>query len=159
VRLVPAVLDRWLMAGLLLLPVLGVLGAAALDAGDAGEITAAIVVLAAVVYAVVAWLAGLRRGLPAQLAELPAAPEEARLEGLGTTAARALAKAGALLIAVSVLAVVKLLVLGLAIAAGTGLVAAAAALHLARWESRNPGRLVREGAARPWGPTPRLQRF
>lgn len=146
------------MAGLLVLPVLGILGAVALE-GQAGRITAAVVALAALVYAVVAWVAGLRRGLPAQLASLPPAAPAARVEGLGTTAARALAKAGALLIVASLLALVKLLVVGLAIVAGTGLVAAFTALRLNRWESRNEGRLVRAAATRPWEPTPPLQRF
>lgn len=156
--LVPAVLDRWILAGLLLLPVGGVLGTVALE-GDAGVLTALVVVAAAGLYAAVAWLAGLRRELPAQLTAVHPAPTGARLEPLARTAGRAALKAAALLAVAAAATAVHLLAVGLALAGGFGALAALTAARLQAWEARNPGRLVHEPARRPWAPAPPLQVF
>ncbi len=157
-NLVPAVLERSILAGLLLLPVAGVLGFVALE-GDAGLLTSGIVLAAAVIYAAVVWVAGARRELPAQLADPKPAPTDARVESLARTAGRAGLKALALFALAAVTSVVGLLVIGLAVAGGLGLVAALTAVRLRAWEARNQGRLVREPSERPWEPARPLRVF
>lgn len=147
--LVPAVLDRVILAGVLLLPVGGFLAAVALE-GDAGLLTVAIVVAAVLVYAAVVWLVGLRGDLARQLGAAEPAPDGAAVEPLGRTAGRALLHATpALLVCLATFAV-GFLAAGLAVAGGVGVVAAAVGARLAADERAHGRRLVREPAARPW---------
>jgi hypothetical protein len=155
--LVPAALERWILAGLLLLPAAALLAPVALE-GQAGRLTAGVVVAAAVLYAAIAWLAGLRREVARQAAAAPRAPDDARLEALAATAGRAGARALGVLGVALVTAAVDLLAIGLAIALGIGLVAALTALALGRAEGGGRGRLVRRSAP-PWAPAPPLQRY
>jgi hypothetical protein len=157
VTLVPAALDRWILAGLLVLPAAAVLAPVALE-GQAGRLTAAIVLAAAVIYAGIAWLTALRRDVARQAAAAPPAPEDARLEPLATTAGRALARALLVLGIALVTAAVDLLAIGLAVALGVGLVAALTAWALQRAERDGAGRLVRRSGP-PWAPAAPLQRY
>jgi hypothetical protein len=156
-KLVPAALERWMMAGLLLIPAAAVLAPVALE-GQAGRLTVGIVLAASVIYAAVVWLSALRRDVALQAAAAPAAPDDARLEPLGTTAARALARALAVLAIALLTTLVDLLAIGLAIALGVGLVAVFTALSLQRAERDGRGRLVRRSGP-PWEPAQPLQRF
>jgi hypothetical protein len=156
-RLLPVVLERWMLAGLLGLPATGLLAAAALG-GSAGRTLVGVVVAAALLYATVTWLL-LRRDLAAQLADPPLAPEDAVVEPLGLTAARIAAR---LLLVVAlgyVAGLLDLVAIVLAIAAGAGLVAALTAAYLQAWERRAGARLVRAAARRPWDPAPPLHRL
>lgn len=141
---VPAVLDRAILAGLLLLPLAAVLASLALD-GDAGLLVGGVVLVGAVLYAAVTWWAGARADLARRLSGMEVAPEEARMEALGRTAARNALKTLPLY-AVAVLATfVDAVVVVLAVGAGVGLVAALTAAALARAESAGNGRIVRDG--------------
>ena len=155
-NLVPVVLERWIVAGLLLIPAGGLLSLVALE-GQAGRLTSAIVLVAAVLYAGVVFLV-MRRDLRAQVAAAPPADADARLEPLGSTAARALPRV-AVALGVCVLAsLVDLTVLGVGLATGAGLVAGLTAAQLQVAERREGTRLVRPGGA-VWEPARPLQRF
>lgn len=143
-RVVPAVLDRTILAGLLLLPLVGVLASVAL-AGRAGLLVAGVVAGGAVLYAGVTWFAGARVELARRLADMEVAPEDARIEALGRTAGRNLLKTLPLY-AVAVLATfVDALVAVLAVGAGLGLVAVLTAVVINRAEAAGGGRIVRDG--------------
>lgn len=142
-RVYPAVLERAITAGLLLLPLSGVLLAAGQE-GDASLLLVAIALASAVLYGSVVWLIDGRRRLGAELSATPVAPDEAVLEPLGRTALRGLPAlvlavgSGILATRFDALAVV-LVVLG-----GYGLSIALQALTLRRAERREAGRLVRD---------------
>jgi len=157
VRLLPVVLERWMLAGLLGLPAAGMLAAVALE-GEAGRALVAVVVAAALLYAGVTWLL-LRRDLGAQLEAPSVAPEAAVVEPLGRTAARIALRLAVVVVAGYTAAQVDLVVVVLAVAAGAGLVAALTAAYLQAWERRAGARLVREPARRPWDPAPPLHRL
>lgn len=154
--MVPVALERWITAGLLLIPAGGLLALVALE-GQAGRLTSGIVLVAALLYAGVTW-AVLRRDLRAQVAAAIPADRAAHLEPLGFTAARALPRVGLALAVCAVAAALDQLVLGVGFTAGAGLVAALTALHLQRAERREQTRLVRPGEA-PWKPARPLERF
>ena len=147
--LIPAVLDRAILAGVLLLPVGGFLAAVALE-GDAGLLTVGIVVAAVLVYAAVVWLVGLRGDLARQLETAEPAPEGAGVEPLGRTAGRAVLHAVPALVLCLITAAFGFLVAGLAVAGGVGVIAAAVAARLAADERARGHRLVREPAERFW---------
>jgi len=155
-RLLPVVLERWMLAGLLGLPAAGLLAAVALE-GRAGRVFVGVVAAAALLYAVVTFLL-LRRDLRVLLAAPPTAPAEAVVEPLGRTAVRVVARLGAFVVLGFLAGRVGLLVLVLAVAAGAGLLAALTAGYLQAWEHRTGTRLAREAARRPWEPAPPLQR-
>lgn len=140
----PVVLERWLFAGLLLLGASAALAEVALE-GSAGQIRAAIVASGALLYAVITWVAGPRRGLKAELAAAVPAPPHARVEPLVSTCARTLARALVVLVLALLPALVNLLALGVAVAGGIGLVSAFTAARLQAWEDRHGGRLLRVG--------------
>jgi hypothetical protein len=156
-RLLPVVLERWMLAGLLGLPATGMLAAVALE-GSAGRSLVGVVVAAALLYTGVTWLL-LRRDLRAQLAEPPVAAAEAEVEPLGLTAARIAARLVVVAAAAFVASLADLVVVVLAITAGAGIVAALTAAYLQAWEHRAGARLVRAAARRPWDPAPRLFRL
>lgn len=155
-NVVPVVLERWIVAGLLLIPAGALLSLVALE-GQAGRLTSAIVLISAVLYAGVVF-AVMRRDVRAQVAAAPPADPEAGLEPLGTTAARALPRAAFALVICAIASSADLLILGIGLAAGAGLVAALTALQLQAAERRERTRLVR-ATGPPWEPARPLQRL
>lgn len=135
------VLERWILAGLLGFPALGLLASVAVE-GQAGRLVAGIVMAAAIVYAVIAWFA-LRRSLPAQVAAARPVPESAAVEPLGRTALRAAGKALPGLAAAYLAGVVGLLPGAVVIVLGFTLVTALGAWRLGRLEQAAGRRLVR----------------
>lgn len=154
--MVPVVLERWIIAGLLLIPAGGLLALVALE-GQAGRLTTGIVLISAVIYAGVVF-ALLRRDLLAQAAAAVPVAAGARLEPLGSTAARALPRVALALLICVLASTVDLAVVGVGVATGAGLVAALTALQLQRTERREQTRLVRPGGAL-WKPALPLERF
>lgn len=141
-RVVPVVLRSTILAGALLLPVAGCLAAAALS-GSLGVRLGAVVVPAALLYAVVVWLVARRREA-AELAAPAAAPGDARMEPLRRTALRGAGVLLAFAVAGYLLAeLFDLLAFALVFAAGVGLAEARVAARFARAERRSGGRLVR----------------
>ncbi|MBA2517952.1 MAG: hypothetical protein H0V22_11690 [Solirubrobacterales bacterium] len=154
--MVPVVLERWIIAGLLLIPAGGLLSLVALE-GQAGRLTTGIVLISAVLYAGLVFVL-LRRDLRAQVAAAAPAAAEARLEPLGSTALRALPRVVlAILICVGA-SIADLVVVGVGVAIGAGMVAAMTALQLQRAERREQTLLVRPGGPL-WEPSRPLQRF
>jgi hypothetical protein len=142
VRVVPAVLERAVTAGALLIPFAAVLFVVGLG-GQAGRLGVAISVLGAAVYAAVTWLVGDRRRLAAEADHAEAAPPAAAIEPLGRTAARALLPLAVAIAVCAVLAQLDALVFGLLLTGGYGGSVALAGLTLLRAERRAAGRLVR----------------
>lgn len=138
---IPVVLERWILAGLLGFPALALLASVALE-GEAGRLIAGAVVVAAVVYALIVSLA-LRRSLRRQAAAARPVPAEAIVEPLGRTALRAGGKAALGLVGAYVAGVVGLLPGAVVIALGFSLATAVGAFRLGRLEQAAGRRLVR----------------
>lgn len=155
-NLVPVVLERWIIAGLLLIPCGALLSLVALE-GQTGRLTSGIVLISAILYAGVVFTVA-RGDLRAQVAAAAPADAEAHLEPLGRTAARALPSVVVALVVCAIGSLVDLAVLGVGIATGVGLVAALTALQLQSAERRERTRLVRPGGT-PWAPARPLQRY
>jgi len=145
VTVIPVVLERWILAGLLGFPAACLLALVALE-GDAGLLLTGIIAGAAVIYVAVVALIE-RRSLTAAAAAAAAAPAppDAVVEPLGRTSLRAAAKA-ALGLALAVLAgAVGLLPGATVIVIGFALVTALGAWRLGRLERAAGHRLVRVG--------------
>jgi hypothetical protein len=155
-NVVPVVLERWIVAGLLLIPGGALLALVALE-GQAGRLTAGIVAISAVLYAAIVSLV-LRGDLRAEVARAQPAGPHARLEPLARTAARALPSVVLAVVVCAAASTVDLVVLGLGVATGLGLAAALTAGQLQLAERRERVRLVRPSGAL-WEPARPLQRF
>jgi hypothetical protein len=141
VTVVPVVLERALLAGMLGLPALALLAFTALE-GELGRWVSVIVVGAALIYVAVTWLLGMRGTLRAQAAAATPAAADATVEPFGRTALRAGVKAVVVIVLAGLLAVLfplgaTVVVTGFAILTALG----AHALH--RFERRAGHRLVR----------------
>jgi hypothetical protein len=151
VRVVPAVLERAVTAGALLIPFAAVLFMVGLE-GDAGRLGVTIALLGAAVYALVTWLLGDRRRLTTEAGHAEVAPTDAAIEPLGRTAARALVPLAVVVAVCVALALLDALLFGLLLTGGYGGSVALGGLTLRRAERRDAGRLVR-------APDGRLLRF
>ena len=138
---IPVVLERWILAGLLAFPAVCVLALTALE-GEAGLLFTGIVAVAALIYVVIVFLLERRSLTRAARAARPV-PEGARMEPLGRTALRAAAKAA--------LGIVLALLAGLfgysssatVVVLGFSLVTSLGAARLRRLERTAGHRLVR----------------
>ena len=138
---VPVVLERALLAGLLGFPAAGLLLVTAGE-GEAGRVASAILVAAGLVYVVVTALV-LRRSLPALAGAARPAPPDAAVEPLWRTALRAALKALAGVALGLAATAVGFGAHAVTVAIGFSLVTALGALQLHRLERAAGHRLVR----------------
>ena len=138
---IPVVLERSLLAGLLGFPAAGLLFVAAGE-GEAGRIASAVLVGAGLVYVVITALA-LRRSLPALAGAARPAPPDAAVEALWRTALRAGLKALAGVALGVAATAVGFGAHAVTVAIGFSLVTALGALQLHRLERSASHRLVR----------------